>query len=473
MLRPLALPWVLAGCALATPAPTAKPLPAAVGAELAGSFRRDHDGWRTARLTGAPERIGFQHGYWFAEEIAEVVATMHATVRNDTGRPWEFFRDAARRIFWPQVPDELRAELLGMVAGVRAHGQAVDLWDLVAENAYFEISWYYIPSLKRAEAARGRTVRRVPPGACSAFIATGSATATGRVVIAHSAWVSYWLGRHWNLLLDLAPTRGHRFVMDALPGLVHSGSDFYLSDAGLMVTETTIPQFRGFDPLGVPEFVRARSAIQFADSIDGWIATMARRSNGGYANSWLLGDRRSGEIARLENGLRQQPVTRTRDGFFAGANFPSDPALTARETDYHARPDSSMEARRQRWLKLLTERHGRIDVAAAQAMLADHYDVVAGRVRLGVRALCGHGEVDPDPRPEWDEPAFAPSGAVNAKVSDSELAESLALLAAAGRPCGQPFVAAPFLAAHPEFAWQRSVLRDLPGGRFVLFRPAP
>ncbi len=38
----------------------------------------------------------------------------------------------------------------------------------------------------------------------------------------------------------------------------------------------------------------------------------------GYANAWLLGDIRSGEIARLELGLKQVAFERKKDGFFLG-----------------------------------------------------------------------------------------------------------------------------------------------------------
>ena len=44
-------------------------------------------------------------------------------------------------------------------------------------------------------------------------------------------------------------------VMDGMPGLIHSGDDFGVNSAGIMITETTISQFNGFDPGGIPEFV--------------------------------------------------------------------------------------------------------------------------------------------------------------------------------------------------------------------------
>jgi hypothetical protein len=455
---------------------------------LRGAVRRDHDGWIFAHVEGAPERIGFQHGWLLANEIDALLTDMKRVAPHESEKPWTFYRESAQRIFWPRVPDELRAEIRGIVAGARARGKVLDEWDIVGANAFLEIAWYYIPKLRQPiggagpvgasesgggvfPAVRAASVRRKPAGMCSAFIATGSFTAGGRVVMAHNAWVSYWLGRRWNVILDVAPTSGHRFIMDALPGFVHSGDDFYLSDSGLMVTETTITEFRGFDPLAVPEFVRARRAIQSADSIDQWIEIMSRESNGAYANDWLIGDRRSGDIAQLENGLRNQPVWRKKDGYFVGANFASDPKLIAEETTYKVRAASSMEARRRRWEQLMAEHKGKIDVEMAKRFLADHYDVVTQKDQPGVHTLCGHGDLDAEARPEWDEQPFSPNGAVSSKVSDSDLASRLELWAAAGHACGIRFSSASFVAAHPEFAWQKPILGDLPAGPWALFAP--
>ena len=69
-------------------------------------------------------------------------------------------------------------------------------------------------------------------------------------------------------------------------------------------SETTIGDFKGFDERGILEFVRFRRATQDASSIVEWCEIMKRGNNGGYANAWLLGDVNSGEIARLELGLK-------------------------------------------------------------------------------------------------------------------------------------------------------------------------
>ena len=49
---------------------------------------------------------------------------------------------------------------------------------------------------------------------------------------------------------------------------MHSGTDFFLTDAGLVGSETTISGFSGFDGEDVPEFVRMHQATQDAATID-------------------------------------------------------------------------------------------------------------------------------------------------------------------------------------------------------------
>ena len=97
-----------------------------------------------------------------------------------------------------------------------------------------------------------------------------------------------------------------------------------------MVTETTITQFEGWDPDGKPEFVRARKAMQYSRSIDDFVRIMLDGNNGGYANDWLIGDNKTGEIALFELGLKNHSVQRTKDGCFFGANFPVSPKLLPR-----------------------------------------------------------------------------------------------------------------------------------------------
>ena len=121
--------------------------------------------------------------------------------------------------------------------------------------------------------------------------------------------------------------------MDGFPGVITSDDDFGVNGAGIMITETTMTQFEGWDPNGKPEFMRSRKALQYAKSIDDYVRIIKEGNNGGYANDWLIGDRKTGEIAYLELGLKNTPLWRTKDGYFVSSNFPRDPKLIREETE--------------------------------------------------------------------------------------------------------------------------------------------
>ena len=66
--------------------------------------------------------------------------------------------------------------------------------------------------------------------------------------------------------------------------IVASDDDFGVNSAGIMITETTITQFEGWDPNGKPEFMRSRKALQYANGIDDYVRIIKEGNNGGYAN---------------------------------------------------------------------------------------------------------------------------------------------------------------------------------------------
>ena len=154
-----------------------------------------------------------------------------------------------------------------------------------------------------------------------------------QIVIAHNNWTSYLAGERWVVIFDIQPEHGNRILMDGFPGVITSDDDFGVNSAGMMITETTITQFEGWDPNGKPEFMRSRKALQYANNIDDYVRIIKEGNNGGYANDWLIGDRKTGEIAYLELGLKNTPLWRTKDGYFVSSNFARDPKLIQRRND--------------------------------------------------------------------------------------------------------------------------------------------
>ena len=442
----------------------------AAGLASGAAYRSEKGGWIFVHLQGTPAEIGFQHGQLLANEIADTAAVIKLENTHSTKRDWEFFRQASKTMLWPHIDSEYQQELEGIAKGVQSKGIKLDVWDIVALNAGIELPEYYVPWLNKTQKA-ANAPHIVPSGRCSAFIATGSYTKGGKIVIAHNNWSSYAEGARWTVMFDIQPEHGHRMLVDGLPGVITSQDDFGVNDAGLMITETTITQFVGWDPEGTPEFVRSRRALQYGSSIDEYVKLIKDGNNGGYANDWLIGDRKTGEVAYLELGLKNTPLWRSKDGFFVSTNFARDPELIKTETDGFdlKNMSTSPNARRVTAEKQIEQARGRIDVQVAEQFLSDHVDSLTGKVEADGRSLCGHVDKVKEGVPVFDWGPYYPGGAVTGKVTDSELAGKMELIGHAGHPCGEDFIAAPFLAAHPEYAWMTPILKDMKAGPWTPF----
>lgn len=426
--------------------------------ELQGAFRvPEKNGWTYVHLQGTPHQIGFQNGYLLAPEIDDMLKVVILEAQHDYNKDWAFFRDAAQNMMWPHIEQEYREELQGIADGAAAHGVKIDVWDVVGVNAETEWSYYN----KEYDKQHGVKTASSVPEHCSAFVATGSYTKDGKIVIAHNNWSTYLEGERWTIIFDIVPVKGYRMLMDGLPGVIHSGDDFVVNAAGIAITETTISHFFGFDTAGIPEFVRARRAAQYSASIDDFTRIMKDGNNGGYANTWLVADIHKNEIGRLELGLKNVTLERSSDGYFVGSNFPINEKLIQEETDFDAKDvGQSSLARHARWEQLMAENKGKIDVAAAQRFLADHYDVIEKKEDASERTLDGHVDLSPRGSSGWVGP-YATAGAVQNKAADASMIAKMTFTAAAGHACGKNFKAAEHLTAHPEYDWQKPLQRDM------------
>jgi len=433
--------------------------PSAKDDPMKGSYRFERDGWIFVHLEGAPEQVGYQHGKLLAKETEDLLRVLKPFLLHETRKDWNFYRRASQEILWPKIDAEFQQELDGIVRGLNDSGVKADRWDIVALNALEELPYYYVPWLDRKQ---GRVPTTHSPGDCSAIIATGSYSKDGRIVMGHNTWTDYIKGERWNIIFDIKPQKGNRILMDGLPGVIVSDDDFGINSAGIMITETTITGFTLFDPAGSPEFFRARKALQYSNSIDDYVRIMLDQNNGGYANDWLVGDNKTGEIALFELGLKEHSVRRTRDGYYVGSNFPVDEKLARLETnfDYNNLGGSPL-ARKTRWEQLVAQHKGNIDVERVKQMEADSYDAFEKKDGPNERSLCGVVDSSPRGIPEWDWGKFFPGGTVQAKAVDGTMTEKMQFWAAMGHPCQGDFVADKFLNEHAEYSWMRGLLRDM------------
>jgi hypothetical protein len=429
--------------------------------------RQDTNGWVYLHIEGTPAERGFQHGYLLAREIARAVKTTREEWHRDSGMEWSWLLAKSRRFITTQVDAENLAELEGIAEGARANGFDTTRDEIIAYNAIIDLAGYWWPGEKKKWDYNSPNR---PKEACSSFIAVGSTTAGGGVVLGHNTMSGY-VDAQYFVIADIAPAKGHRILMQTQPGWVHSGTDFFITDAGLVGSETTIGGFHGFKEKAVPEFVRMRRATQDASTIEEWCQIMKKGNNGGYANAWLLGDVNKNEIACLELGLKHVNFEKKRDGFFVSSNVAEDTRILRLETDLE---DTDIRlsgvARRVRWKELMRQHAGKIDLELAKRFEADHYDSYFKKDRPGNRSLCAHGDLDD--RMNAPGIPFSPGGTCDGKVVDSRLAKQMAFSARWGSACGTPFDAGSFLAEHPQFDWMKDLLKSRPSQPWTVFRAA-
>ncbi|MFF4403322.1 C45 family autoproteolytic acyltransferase/hydolase [Streptomyces sp. NPDC001404] len=325
--------------------------------------------------------------------------------RWDTGEGLRFFADHVWEAFG-KLDAEFDEEIQGIADGAAARGVDVSKDVLVAWNGYNELlgGWWTTchpdTNVKPVWARSG-------PHRCSAFVCTGEASADGKVVMAHNTWDRYAMGDNYNIVLDITPGSGHRMLMQAVPGYISSTMDWAVTDAGLMITESTIGGFDGFAAGLDPEFQRSRRAAQYSGSMREWYRTMCKDNNGGYANTWLLGETGTKRIARVDLGLKHQGYEEQSSGYFAGYNVAADLRVRNQEC---SNPGEYSDirgngARRVRWDQLFATHQGKVDVALAQQMIADHFDVCTEEPDSpSSRTICGQSTDRTDAGARRDPP---------------------------------------------------------------------
>lgn len=441
--------------------------------DLAKAWKFERDGWLYVHIEGEPCERGFQHGYLVAEEFKEHFETTKFFTYETMGLTFDYLVEQSVRMFNPKIPPELMEEMQGIADGLTAAGVPMTLDEIVAWNGYTELTESWWPGVESNLASTAG--RKGQQGHCSAFIATGSATADGGIVVGHETFDDFWSGDGENLILTIVPTDGAAMMMQATPGYIDSMTDFFIMDSGLFGTETTIAGFLPYDPDGVPEFVRIRNAMQYGTDLDSFKDLLDDGNNGGVANIWLFGDRNTGEIAKFEQGLAYTNYQKTFDGHWTSNNVAEDPRILNLECAHVGQNDTRVQTggRSTRWPALIEPYLTHIDLEAGKAMLGDHYDVYHERDRAAANTICAH--YDWDDRSDgaeqdavWFNP-YQPAGSIDGKVTTSSMVENMEFAARYGRACGTPFDVDEFLEQRPQWEWQRGHLKSRPHQEYSNF----
>lgn len=350
------------------------------------AYRFPQAGWIVLHIEGEPYERGYQHGRLLAPEIAGYMRCFAATLGSRAPtEAWQHARTLTNALFVRRFDKEYLEEMKGIAdgateAGARFDNRPIDLIDIVALNVWPEIETLDSALEATPIGLEGKKFPHQQPRAkpaprpehCSAFAATGPATADGKIVFGHITMFSLYAANFYNVWIDVKPAKGHRFVMCAYPAAMQSGMDYYINEAGLLLAETTIGQTR-FDITGKTEASRVRQAIQYASTIDQAVDILKKDNNGLYTNEWLLGDINTNEIALFELGTHKSKLHRSSkkewiggtDGFYWGCNNTKDLELRLETVaSVEGRPANVVFRPSERditWQKLYQQHKGKID----------------------------------------------------------------------------------------------------------------
>ena len=287
-------------------------------------FRYDEAGWIYVHIEGEPYERGSQFGELVPQEIVRYIEKLGVQKnKQDWVNGWEQIRLLADSLFLRKYDTEYLEEMRGIADGANKGGaklkeRELDLLDIVAINSAVDLGQLESANKVTATPLSGRIFIKGEEEAeqagkgdhCSSFVATKSATQDGRVIMGQIFMWNGYTGVHWDVVLDVQPTRGHRFVMQTFPGGIHSGADWFINSAGIVIGETTVGQ-TPFNASGTPQSNRIRKAAQYASTIDEVARIMKDKNNGLYTNDWTLADTKTDEGACLLLGTEKTKLWRT------------------------------------------------------------------------------------------------------------------------------------------------------------------
>lgn len=288
------------------------------------AFRYEDKGWIFVHIEGKPYQRGYQYGYLLADEIKMFIEKLAVNYNSsDPQGGWNRTKFQVDAMLLRKYDDEYLTEMKGIADGAAKNGakvfdRPVDLLDIVAINSSIDLDYMQSALRVTPNPLTGKSFlsneeelsiqERLHK--CSAFLANNSATKDGRIVYGQIFMWGGYTGYHWNVITDVQPSEGNRLVYQTYPGGIHSGADFYMNSAGIMLGETTVQQ-TPFNPDGIPQSNRIRKAAQYANSIDDVVKIMTEKNNGMYTNDWLIGDVKRNEIGILLLGTYKWKLWRS------------------------------------------------------------------------------------------------------------------------------------------------------------------
>ena len=443
------------------------------------------NGWLYISVSGSPQERGYSYGKAIVEEMAKIQIMVRFHIFESLGVEWEYFITVAKRLFTPYIYrhyKEIYDEIFYIVKGINDFGGSITIDEMVAWNNYFTVTidWfnseykniynkkYNIHLTPRSVVYKGKSNER-----CSAFICNGDYTLDGKIVCGHNNFSDFVEGQYGKQVLDINPTNGNRMLIQGFVGWVWSGTDFFVTSAGIIGTETTIGGFQNY-AFESPISCRIRTAMQYGNSFDDYVKILTTHNSGDYANSWLFGDINTNEIMRVELGRSYVNVEKKHNGYFIGFNATYDPRIRNLECSDTGFNDIRRHqgARKVRLTQLMEKYKGKIDLEIGKIIMSDHYDVYTKKTNPCSRTVCSHYELDA--REYMSDPTrplpYQLRGACDGNLITTDMAKNMSFCLKYGCSCKIPFSNEKFFKEHIEWIQYKDYVFSRPYEPWTIFK---
>ena len=441
------------------------------------------NGWLYISVGGTSKEIGYGYGQAIADTMTDIQKMLRFHVYETTGRGWDYFILVAKRCFLPLIKEkyyEYYLEMLYMMKGINSSGGSITLEEIVAWNNYFTITsdWYnskyklIYDKKYNIPVDNSLTYKKASTERCSAFICNGDYTKDGKIVCGHNNFSDFVEGQFAKQVLDIKPIKGNRMLIQGFVGWIWSGTDFFVTEAGILGTETTIGGFDNYS-FEIPISCRIRTAMQYGNTFEDYIKILTTHNSGDYANSWYFGNINTNELMRIELGRTYVNIERTSNGYFIGFNATYDPRIRNLECSDTGFNDIRRHqgARRVRLTQLMEKYKGEIDLEVGKKIMGDHYDVYLKKINPCSRTVCSHYNMDA--REYMSDPSrplpYQPRGACDGNLITTKLAQDMSFCLKYGSSCNIPFDSKTFFKEHIEWSQYENYIVSRPNEPWTIF----
>jgi hypothetical protein len=241
------------------------------------------NGWTYTSIFGEPYERGFAYGSLIHEDIQKVKELLDFYIYDTFGVKWEFFIEASNKYFLPKIKKhffEFYEEMRGVADGCSSQGVSYSVEESVAWNNYLSLTESWFGNMPKEESRKIRLVSSTTSSSreggavdrCSAFIAVGDWTKDGKIVIAHNNFSEFMDGQYCKYITNINPAQGHTILMLGFPGIIWSGTDFFVTSKGIVGTETTIGGFLPYENK-YPISIQVKKDVWYnirPDSVKNW-----------------------------------------------------------------------------------------------------------------------------------------------------------------------------------------------------------